>query len=123
MDKVKAITIIEALVNGTDPITGEVFPAESPYQNVEVVRALFIATEALKKVKGKKEPPVKGLENKGKPWSEDEDEKLKDAFLEGNSIEELARMHLRTAGSIRNRLEKHRFIDRYGNRIVHASKR
>ncbi len=51
MDKSKAITIMEALANGTDPMTGEIFPPESPYQDVEVVRALFMATEALKKIK------------------------------------------------------------------------
>jgi len=68
MDKLKAITIIEALASGTDPLTGEIFPPESPYQHVEVVRALFMATDALKKVKDKNAPPVKGLENRGKPW-------------------------------------------------------
>jgi hypothetical protein len=123
MDKSKAITIVEALANGTDPMTDEVFPPESPYQHVEVVRALFMATEALKKIKDKNAPPVKGLENRGKPWDESEDEKLKDAFLEGRTIEELAIIHQRTAGAIRSRLEKNRFIDRFGNRIVHASKK
>lgn len=123
MDKSQAITIVEALANGTDPLTGEVFPPDSPYQQVEVVRALFMATEALRKIKDKNAPPVKGLENKGKPWSEDEDDKLKDAFLEGSSIEKLAKIHLRTEGSIRSRLEKHRFIDRFGNRTVHAPKK
>ena len=62
MDKSKAITIIEALANGTDPLTGEIFPPESPYQNAEVVRALFMATEVLKKVKDRNAPPGKGLE-------------------------------------------------------------
>ena len=123
MDKSKAIIIIEALANGTDPLTGEVFPPDSPYQQVEVVRALFLASEALKKVKDKNAPPVKGLENRGKPWDEVEDEKLKDAFLEGKTIDELAITHQRTAGSIRSRLEKNRFIDKFGNRIVHAPKK
>jgi len=122
MDKSKAITIIEALANGTDPITGEIFPPNSPYQQVDVVRALFMASDALKKVKDKNAPPVQGLENRGKPWDEAEDEKLKDAFLEGKTIDELAKIHMRTRGSIHARLEKHQFIDRFGNRIVHASK-
>jgi hypothetical protein len=123
MDKLKAITIIEALASGTDPLTGEIFPPESPYQHVEVVRALFMATDALKKVKDKNAPPVKGLENRGKPWDQAEDEKLQDAFLDGKTIEELALIHQRTPGSIRSRLEKNRFIDRFGNRIVYAPKK
>ena len=123
MDKSKAITIIEALANGTDPLTGEIFAADSPYQQVDVVRALFMATEVLKKVKDKNAPPVKGLETRGKPWDEAEDEKLKNAFLEGKTIEELAKIHQRTRGSIHSRLEKHQFIDRFGNKIVHSSKK
>jgi hypothetical protein len=87
MDKSKAITIIEALANGTDPLTGEIFPPASPYQQIDVVRALFRASDALKKVKDKNAIPVKGLENRGKPWDETEDEKLKDAFFDGKTIE------------------------------------
>ncbi|MGB8489821.1 MAG: hypothetical protein WCE64_02065 [Bacteroidales bacterium] len=49
MDKLKAITIIEALANGTDPMTGEVFPSDSPYQQVEVVRAFLWLRMLLKK--------------------------------------------------------------------------
>lgn len=37
----KAKEIAELLAHGVDPSTGEVFPAESHYNNPEVIRALF----------------------------------------------------------------------------------
>ena len=35
MDDGEAVEIIKALADGVDPFTGEVFPPESPYQNVQ----------------------------------------------------------------------------------------
>lgn len=43
MEVVKALEIIRALADGIDPYTGEVYSANSPYQNAETVRALFTA--------------------------------------------------------------------------------
>jgi len=62
------------------------------------------------------------LENSGNPWSEQEDEDLKNAFMDGEDIKSLAVKHKRTKGTIQSRLEKHEFVDRYGKRIVHAPK-
>jgi len=62
------------------------------------------------------------LENSGNPWSEQEDEDLKNAFLNGEDIKSLAAKHKRTKGAIQSRLEKQQFIDRFGKSIVHAPK-
>jgi hypothetical protein len=43
----EAKSIIEALANGVDPETGEVLSAQSVFNNPQVIRALFIATNAL----------------------------------------------------------------------------
>jgi len=53
-----------------------------------------------------------------KPWTEQKDEQLKEAFPEGASFEQLAPEHQCTTGAIRSRLEKHRYIDRYGKRTA-----
>ena len=37
------IDILQALAPGTDPITGEVFPTDSPYIQPAIIRALFFA--------------------------------------------------------------------------------
>ena len=47
MEEDKALEIIRALAEGSDPYTGEVFGGESPYQNAQTVRALFTAIDAL----------------------------------------------------------------------------
>ena len=41
MDKNKTLEVLEALTNGIDPVSGEVFPEDSPYQNVDVVLSSF----------------------------------------------------------------------------------
>lgn len=47
VDVLKTVEILRALANGIDPHTGEEFPAESPYQHPQTVRALFTALRAL----------------------------------------------------------------------------
>jgi hypothetical protein len=97
-DKQRIIEILEALANGVDPVSGEVFPSDSPYQNAEVVRALFNAVNELKASE------VRG--NKGSKWSEAEDQQLKDNFSKGFKTAELAKLHGRSSGAIRSRLIK-----------------
>ena len=50
MDDQKALSIVSALANGVNPLSGEVFPVDSPYQASDVVRALFAAARALERV-------------------------------------------------------------------------
>jgi hypothetical protein len=45
-----ALRILHALANGTDPLTGEIFAADSPYQRAETVRALYAAIHALERL-------------------------------------------------------------------------
>ncbi len=48
MDEQKALDIIMKLADGVDPRTGATLPAESPYQDPDTLRALFMAVLALK---------------------------------------------------------------------------
>ena len=56
MDISQAREIVEALANGINPITGEILSKESCFNEPDVIRALFAATEELKKAekRGKK---------------------------------------------------------------------
>lgn len=108
MDDSKALGIVSALANGVNPLTGEVFDIDSPYQSGDVIRALYIAVRALES--GSRRPrgsrarlPV----NAGKPWSEQEDLELLEKFDEGLSLAELAQAHDRTLAGIQARLERH----------------
>jgi hypothetical protein len=53
METVQAIRIVEALMDGFDPVTGEVLPQTSPYNCPEVIRALARALGALERAQEK----------------------------------------------------------------------
>lgn len=94
MDRERVLEILDALSIGIDPATGEVYPADAPYPNVEVTRALFTAIGMIKGSKAKKPAPRQG-----------EDEQLKVAFEKGIKTSEIAKTHQRTSGAIRSRLK------------------
>lgn len=48
MDESKALDIVMKLADGVDPRSGQSLPPESPYQDPETIRALFMAVLALK---------------------------------------------------------------------------
>ena len=109
MEKTAALQIIQQLANGTDPHTGEVFRADSPYQHPDTVRALFFA---LRELNGQTAPRQSAggshtaPQNAGKAWSPDEDQALAAAFDAGTQIPELATRHQRSRFAIEARLAK-----------------
>jgi len=106
MQTSEALQIIRALADGVDPTTGEVLEGDSPFQNPQIVRALFTAADALER-RVKTENRSKRLpENAGSAWGKQEEEELCHDFSAGISIADLAIKHRRTQGSIRARLER-----------------
>jgi hypothetical protein len=115
MDDIKALGIVSALANGVNPQTGEVFAEDSPYQSVEVIRALYVAVRALEAVSRKTRGSRARLPgNAGKPWSEQEDRELLNKFDAGMPVVELARGHDRTVAGIQARLERHGRLEGQG---------
>ena len=49
-------------------------------------------------------------ENQGKPWSDEEDELLKDGFTKAFTLEQIAQAHGRTRGAILARLKKYDLV-------------
>jgi hypothetical protein len=108
MDESKALTIVSALANGVNPATGELFAADSPYQAPDVIRALFRAVQLLElNVQRRTRARNDGFGNAGKPWSDEEDQRLLAEFDNGRPLAELASLHGRTHGGIQARLERH----------------
>jgi hypothetical protein len=97
-NKERNMEVIEALANGIDPISGEVFPVDSPYQQLEITRVLFNVLNELKK--------ANQASNQGGKWTELDDQKLKVDFNMGLKISELAKTNKRSNGAIRSRLIK-----------------
>ena len=107
MDATQALAVVRSLANGVDPESGEVFPAESPYQRPEVVRALYEAAAALERQERYDRRKAQMPTKTGEPWTEDEDRKLLAAFDAGRALQELAAAHERTMGAVRARLLKY----------------
>ena len=81
--------IINVLAQGIHPVTGEMMPADSPYNEPPVIRALFTVSQALEGCDGPKsrrEQPS----NAGKAWSAEEDVRLAAAFDAGQDLKQMA---------------------------------
>jgi hypothetical protein len=119
MDEARALAIVAALANGVNPLTGEVFAVDSPYQSPEVIRARFCGCRALEAA-GRRRTRAQGLalSNAGKPWTEDEDRQLLSSFDDGTPLAELAQAHGRTRGGIQARLVRHGRLAQEGDRPI-----
>jgi hypothetical protein len=107
MTPAEAKQIIDVLASGVDPATGEVLPEDNALNSPHVIRALFIASKALERMAGK--PARQGATapgKAGKPWSEDEDQRLLAGFDAGTPVAALALAHERSSGAITSRLER-----------------
>lgn len=107
MDIIRARQIIRLLAEGVDPLTGEVLSNESVYNKPDVIRALYTVLEVTApKTEVPKPTQVRAPKrNAGKPWTELEDDKLRDEFAEKMQISDIAKEHGRTYGAIESRLE------------------
>ena len=93
----EAKQIIDVLASGVDPATGEVLPEDNPLNSPHVIRALFMASKALEGKAVKPARPSAAAPGKaGKPWSEDEDQRLLAGFDAGTPVAALALAHERT---------------------------
>ncbi|MFZ6713041.1 hypothetical protein [Undibacterium sp. TC9W] len=110
----KAKTILESLALGIHPETGDALPDEGIFNQPQIIRALFLAAQALGA--GRQETEVamaksasnekqKSLPtNAGKPWTAIDDTELLAAFDAGAQVSEIAREFGRSRGSINSRL-------------------
>lgn len=115
MNALQAQEILQMLLNGIDPATGEVFPDDHVCNEPDVIRAFHHAIAALGKEgildqqnnKGKPDKAKNPLtENAGKPWTSEDEENLIEMYESGISITQIAAHYKRTKGSIRSRLVK-----------------
>ena len=119
MDEARALAIVSALANGVNPLTGELFAADSPYQSPDVIRALYCALRALEAAgRRRMRAQSAATSNVGKPWSEAEDHQLLSAFDGGRPLAELAQAHGRTRGGIQARLIRHGRLAPEGDRPI-----
>jgi hypothetical protein len=116
MEREHTLRILNALAGGVHPATGEQFPADSPYQHPDTVRALFDAVRAVEAGRApaserERKPAAPPQSGAGSRWTSEEEERLAAAFEAGKNVSELAKLHNRTPAGIEARLLKLGKID------------
>ena len=102
----RARSILNALVQGTHPKTGDELPEDSIVNEIEVSRALATAVLALDQMSARLARRAQLPESVGKPWTEEEEQRLRREFSGSASISNIAAKHGRTIRAIEARLEK-----------------
>jgi len=99
--------ILQALVDGNDPMTGEALEPGSPCLNPKVRAALRNAVLALEKKEEREQRlAAAGGGRTGEPWNAEEDRELREAWDRDEKVAALAEKHGRSPGAIRSRLKK-----------------
>ncbi len=120
MELAKAKETMELLANGINPATGEVLPAEGPYNDPIVIRALFTILDSIKAIKQPGRTPEQRQNdnvengrprNAGLPWTTELREEAAAKFKKGSSVDELAEVFERTNAAITSELVKQGLID------------
>ncbi len=113
MDIAEARAIVRTLAKGIDPVTGELFAADSPYNQPQVIRALFAVHDACLRGRGPVRSPDERRQNNiasgrprnaGLPWSDDDRERVAAGFKAGTPLPELAHAVERTEYAIHSEL-------------------
>jgi len=106
MQQTRARQILQSLIQGIDPITGEQLPQETVLHHADVLRALLAGLAALEMTAARATRRAQLPDNVGRAWTTEEESKLIAAFKSGNSPTAIAHQHGRTLRAIEARLEK-----------------
>jgi len=106
MQQIRARQILQSLIQGMDPVTGEELPRETVLQHAEVLRALLAGLAALEQTAARAQRRAQLPDNVGRAWTTEEESRLVAAFKSGESAVAIGRKHGRTLRAIEARLEK-----------------
>lgn len=119
MELSEARTIVKTLAQGVDPMTGEVFAPDSPYNQPRVIRALFTVHAHARVPKTKMSPDERRQQNlelgrprnAGLPWSDEDRSLVASKFRGGTTMEELAAALERSRTAIYAELVRQGLVD------------
>ena len=106
MNASEALAIVTSLASGKNPATQEQYSTDSLYQQPDVIRALFLAREALARRATLERRRKHQATNTGQPWTTEEESSLLEDYEKGVTIPELARLFQRSPLAVRARLVK-----------------
>lgn len=110
MKEQRARHILQALVQGIDPLSGEELAHGSVLQQADVLRALLAGVAALEQTAARAQRRAQLPDNVGRSWNADEEATLVAAFKSGDPLTEIAARHGRTLRAIEARLERLRLL-------------
>jgi len=102
----RARQILQSLIQGLDPVTGEELPRETVLQQADVLRALLAGLSALEQTAARALRRSQLPDNVGQAWTTEEESRLITSFKKGASPVAIAHEHGRTLRAIEARLEK-----------------
>lgn len=106
MKQPRARQILQSLIQGVDPVTGEELPRETVLQHAEVLRALLAGLSALELTAARAQRRAQLPDNVGQAWTTEEESRLVAEFRSGEPPQAMAHKHGRTLRAIEARLEK-----------------
>jgi len=106
MKETKARQILQALVQGIDPVTGEELAPGTVLQHADVLRALLAGVGALESMAARAHRRAKLPDNVGLTWTPEEEGALASEFKASESVADIAVKHGRTVRAIEARLER-----------------
>lgn len=119
MHQREVVEVLSALASGSDPISGEIFEDDSPYNHPRVIRALFGSIELIESRTGRVKKTLEQINREaGRPlranmrWSEEEDRRLFELLEEGVLTGEIASRFERSRGAIHSRLQGKGLLER-----------
>ena len=108
MNNEEALKIIQTMIDKriAYALSSNTMTQNQLNQNQQIITALQLASQALQSKIASNERKSTLPNNAGKPWTEEENQQIIEAFNNGESIATIAERHQRTQGSIRSRLVK-----------------
>jgi hypothetical protein len=106
MKEQRARQILQALIQGVDPMTGEDLASGTVLQHADVLRALLAGVSALEQMAARAQRRAQLPDNVGRAWTSEEEGTLVAAFQSGDALADIAARHGRTVRAIEARLER-----------------
>lgn len=106
MKEQRARQILQALIQGIDPLTGTELAPGTVLQEAEVLRALLAGVAALEQTAARAQRRALLPDNVGRAWTPEEEATLIAEFKAGDALADIATRHARTLRAIEARLER-----------------
>jgi hypothetical protein len=118
MQEQKARQILQSLIQGIDPFSGEELSVDTVLQQADVLRAMLAGVAALEEGAQRSARRAELPTNTGRPWTQEEEHALITHVQAHLPLKDIATKHARTLRGIEARLEKLGLITA-GQRMTH----